>query len=133
MTTMTQYAVSYARRLYARCHPCIGVQCTILVLLALSVTGQTFAQTGTILPSPQFTALDSNGNPIASAKLCVYASGSSTPADTYADSGLAVANTNPVIMSSAGRATIFVPAGASLKLVLRQPGTDTTCATGSIL
>ena len=52
---------------------------------------------------PRSTAFDSNGDPISGAKLEFFESGSSTPADTYSDDALTVANTNPVVADTAGR------------------------------
>lgn len=87
---------------------------------------------GTIMPNPKFTAFDGNGLIVASAKLCTYAAGTTTPQATYTDSALSVANTNPVIMDSAGRATVFLSA-TSYKFTLLTAGTDLTCSTGSTL
>lgn len=101
--------------------------------LSLLLLAHPAAQVGTVMPSPVFTAFDSNGNPISSGKLCVYTAGTATFANTYTDSTLAVANLNPVVMSSAGRATVFLVPGASYKFVLRAAGSSSTeCTTGAI-
>lgn len=103
-----------------------------LALLALSVT-LSYGQ-GTIMPSPVFIGLDSNGDPVAAGKLCSFSAGTSTPATTYSDVGLTVANANPVILNSAGQATVFLAPGSSYKFVLRTAGTSPLeCTTGTTL
>ena len=62
-------------------------------------------------------AMDANGDPVAGGKLNTYAAGTSTPLATYSDSALAVLNANPVILSAAGRATVYLT-NAGYKLVL---------------
>jgi hypothetical protein len=52
-------------------------------------------------PFPQF--FDSSPNVYSGGKLYFYASGTSTPLSTYTTKALAVANTNPVVLNSAGR------------------------------
>lgn len=55
---------------------------------------------------------DANGNPLPGAKLYFYASGTSTPKNTYSDQGLTVANSNPVGADAAGRfGPIFLEVG----------------------
>lgn len=53
-------------------------------------------------PNQQF--VDSSGLPYAGGFLYFYASGTSTPLNTYSDSALTVANLNPIVLDSAGRA-----------------------------
>lgn len=62
---------------------------------------------GTLLPAP-FVGLDNNGNPVSGGKLYTYASSSTTPLTTYSDASLTTPNLNPVILDSAGRATVFL-------------------------
>lgn len=52
---------------------------------------------------PFFTAIDGNGDPISGAKLNFYEAGTSTRLDTFADEGLTIPNSNPVIADAAGR------------------------------
>lgn len=52
---------------------------------------------------PWQQAFDSSGNTIAGAKLYFYQAGTSTPATVYADVGLGVPLSNPVIANGAGR------------------------------
>jgi hypothetical protein len=74
--------------------------------------------TGTLAPVGRQQYLDANGTPLAGGKLYWTAAGTSTPLDTYSDSTLLVANANPVILDSAGRATVYLSA-ASYKLVVK--------------
>lgn len=58
-------------------------------------------------PNEQFC--DATGTPYAGGSLTFYASGTTTPLNTYSDKALTIANTNPVVLDSAGRAgTIFL-------------------------
>ena len=52
-------------------------------------------------PIPQYT--NDAGEPIAGGKLYFYDSGTTDFRNTYSDSGLTIANANPVILDSAGR------------------------------
>lgn len=105
-----------------------------LTLVGLSVP--VWAQ-GTLIPFAPQTFVDANGNPLSGGKLCTYAAGTTTLQSTYSSNTLSVPNlnSNPVIMAANGRPTsgaIFL-SPTSYKFVLREPGTDTTCATGTIL
>ena len=73
---------------------------------------------GTVMPAPKFIGLDNNANPVSGGKLYTYVAGTTTPQATYSDVDLSVANANPVILDSAGRATVFL-ASASYKFVLK--------------
>ena len=72
---------------------------------------------GTVMPAPKFVGLDNNANPVSGGKLYTYLAGTTTPQPTYSDVNLTVANANPVILDSAGRATVFL-SGTSYKFVL---------------
>jgi len=78
---------------------------------------------GTVIPNvpPQF--FDNNGAVAAGYKLFIYSAGTTTKINTYSDAALATPNTNPIVLDSAGRATIFLDA-RSYKFVLAPP-TDT--------
>ena len=73
---------------------------------------------GNVMPQPKFVGLDSNGDPIVSGKLYAYAAGTANALDTYTTSALDVANANPVVLDSAGRATVYLSANA-YKFVLK--------------
>lgn len=53
-------------------------------------------------PNEQF--VDSTGKPYAGGQLFFFASGTSTPLNTYTNQALTIPNTNPVVLDSAGRA-----------------------------
>ncbi len=83
------------------------------------------------MPTPEIQYLDSAGRPLAGSKLCTYAAGTSTPLATYTNS-TGTANTNPVILDTAGRASVWV--GPQMyKFVLRTGGTPTGCNDGAIV
>ncbi len=52
--------------------------------------------------------LDDNGDPLAGGKLYSYEAGTSTPLATYTDVTGSVANSNPVILDSGGRASVWI-------------------------
>ena len=67
-------------------------------------------------PNEQFC--DITGLPYAGGTLAFYASGTSTPLSTYSDSALSIANTNPVVLDSAGRAGSIFLQNLAYKVVL---------------
>lgn len=75
--------------------------------------------TGTLSPEPYLTVVNASGVPYVGAKVFTYIAGTTTPAATYTDVGLTVANANPIITDSAGRYTVFLPPGASFKYVIQ--------------
>ena len=79
------------------------------------------AGTAMLWVKPQW--FDDNGNPCAGWYVFTYLAGTTTKTATYTDVALSVANTNPIILDSAGRATIFLDA-LSYKFVLAQAATD---------
>lgn len=54
---------------------------------------------------------DDNGDPLSGGKLYTYEAGTTTPKGTYTDSSGSSANTNPIILDSAGRASIWLDTG----------------------
>ncbi len=60
-----------------------------------------------LLPNAQQQFTDSNGQPLAGGSVQFYEVGTTTPKATYQDQALSVPNANPVILDSAGRATIW--------------------------
>lgn len=66
---------------------------------------------GTVMPAPKYTAYDSNGLPLAGGLLEIYAAGTSTPVQGYADSSLLTPLPNPVVLDGGGRASIFLAPG----------------------
>jgi cytoskeletal protein CcmA (bactofilin family) len=71
-----------------------------------------------LLPDPFSQFFDNDGAVLAGGKLFSYAAGSTTPQATYTDSTGTSANTNPVILDSSGRASVWL-AGLTYKLVLQ--------------
>ena len=57
-------------------------------------------------------------HPLSGGLLYTYVAGTTTPATTYSSVALQVANANPVVLDSAGRATVYLTPGASYKFVL---------------
>lgn len=74
-------------------------------------------------PFPQF--LNSTPSVLSGAKLFFYAAGTSTKQDTFSNAGLSVANSNPIVLNSAGySATDIFLSDLPYKVVLA-PSTDT--------
>lgn len=67
-------------------------------------------------PNQQFA--DSTGLPYAGGSLTFYASGTTTLLNTYSDKALTIANTNPVVLDSAGRAGGVFLQNLAYKVVL---------------
>ena len=61
-----------------------------------------------LTPMPVMQFFDSLGNPLAGGKLYTYEAGTTTLLATYTDQTGDTANTNPVILDSAGRANIWL-------------------------
>ena len=69
---------------------------------------------------PQF--LDNNGDPANGYQLFTYEAGTTTKVATYTDAALTTPNANPIILDSAGRATIFLSSAlGNVKCVLAGP------------
>jgi len=71
-----------------------------------------------ISPVPFLQFIDANGVPLAGGKLYTYAAGTTTPLATYTAYAGTVSNANPVILDSAGRASVWL-GGGSYKFVLK--------------
>jgi hypothetical protein len=76
---------------------------------------------GTIAPFPKHQFFTNGGDPAASYQLFTYVAGTSTKINTYTDVALSVANTNPIVLDSSGRCTIFLTPGTSVKFVFALP------------
>ena len=74
---------------------------------------------GLVIPMPKAAFFDNDGNPLAGGLLYAYVAGTLTPKDTFTTSALDVANVNPVILDSSGRATIYLTLGEGYKFVLK--------------
>lgn len=75
--------------------------------------------TGTLSPYAFAQFCNNSGVPLAAGLLYTYEAGTTTPATTYLDSTLTVGNqnTNPIILDSGGRCTIYLDA-SSYKYIL---------------
>lgn len=60
-----------------------------------------------LLPNARQQFCDGNGQPLAAGSVYFYEVGTTTPKATYQDQALGTPNSNPVILDSAGRATIW--------------------------
>lgn len=65
------------------------------------------AQTAGLLPQPKQQYLDENGNPLSGGKVYNYVPNTTTPKTTWSNSNASTPNSNPVILDSAGRGTIY--------------------------
>ncbi len=86
------------------------------------------ADTGTFIPAVPLQFLDTNGDPASGGFLFVYLAGTTTKSNSYTTSTISgggeVANANPVVLDSAGRAVVFLNPAISYKFVLAA-STDT--------
>ena len=90
-----------------------------LLALLVGLASSANAQTGQVAPAPKFLAFDASGNPCSSCRLYAYLAGTTTPTDTYTSSTLGTPNTNPVVLDSAGRATVFINPSIAMKFTLK--------------
>lgn len=93
------------------------------VLLAIGLYFRVYAQTTAyaLSPAPKLQFLDNNGHPYSGGKLYVCVSGATcpgTPLDTYIDVN-GTRNTNPIVLDSAGRATIYLNTSVTYQYVLK--------------
>lgn len=61
----------------------------------------------TLLPNGKQQFFDANGNPLAGGSVSNFIPNTSTPKDTWQDSGSTVLNTNPITLDAAGEAIIY--------------------------
>jgi hypothetical protein len=74
---------------------------------------------GVIAPTGKWTGWDNDGNPAIGGLLYTYIAGTTTNLATYTDVALSVPNTNPVVLDSAGRASIYLTPLTAYKFVLK--------------
>jgi hypothetical protein len=108
-----------------------GQYSTALALLLLVAVSASAQSVGTYIPAVPSQYLDNNGDPCNGCLLYSYSAGTTTPLSTYSDVALSVANANPVVLDSAGRATIFLSAN-SYKFVLKSSAGATIWTRDSI-
>lgn len=82
---------------------------------------------------------DDAGDPLISGKIYFYETGTTTPKTTYSDVNLTIPNTNPVILTAAGRqpniffdgvAKAILTTSANVQILVRDPVGQTTSAFG---
>lgn len=69
-------------------------------------------------PPPKLQFFGTDGLPLVGGKLYTYAAGTTTPIATYTDNTQANLNTNPVILDSAGQASVWLTDSITYKYVL---------------
>lgn len=85
-------------------------------------------------PVPRAQFWDSTGaRPLAGGCVQTFLSGTSTPAATYTNAAGNVANPNPVILDSAGRADIWLTLGVAYRLTVRAKTTGCVGGGGSVI
>ena len=84
-----------------------------------------------LMPQAKQQYFDSNGNPLAGGKVYTYAAGTTTPQATYTTAGGGTPNTNPVILDSTGRASIYLNTALSYKFVC-QDSSGATVPDGTV-
>jgi lysophospholipase L1-like esterase len=74
-----------------------------------------------ILAGAGWQFLDNNANPLTGGLVYTYLAGTTTPAATYTSSSGGTANTNPIVLDSAGRppAEVWLTAATQYKFVLK--------------
>jgi len=80
----------------------------------------------TLITQPLFRVFDADGAPLAGGKLFFYEAGTTTPKDTYTDSGAGTANANPVILDAEGAAQVW--GDGTYKVVIKDSA-DATLST----
>jgi len=70
-------------------------------------------------PTPKLQFFGTDGFPLVGGKLYTYAAGTTTPLASYTDHTGVTANTNPVILDSAGEADVWLPETTAYKYVLK--------------
>jgi hypothetical protein len=102
-------------------------------LLFLAFAGIAAAQTtGSAIPFVKSQFFTNGGLPAAGYKACFYLAGTTTPSVTYTTSAVSVANANPVVLDSSGRADIFLAARLYKVTMLLPASTTTNCTTGTM-
>lgn len=73
-----------------------------------------------VIATPSFIQYDdANGAPLNGGLIYTYAAGTLTPRATYTDQGGLTQNANPVVLDSAGRASIWYDNSASYKIIVK--------------
>lgn len=84
-----------------------------------------------LLAAPYSELADANGAPLAGGKVYTYAAGTTTPQATYTDQSGVTPASNPVILDSAGRATVWM--SGSYKIVVKDANDVTIRTTDNVI
>jgi len=79
----------------------------VVSLLMIAQVHFAYGQNAAILPPAKTTFFDQNGNPLTSGTIDFYIPGTTTRKTTWQDAAATIANTNPVVLDSAGRGLIL--------------------------
>lgn len=74
---------------------------------------------GVIATLPKFQFSSATGAPLANGTLTVYVTGSTTPTNTWQDSALTIANTNPITLDSRGECVLWLSSTVNYKFILK--------------
>lgn len=74
---------------------------------------------GVIATIPKYQFSDSTGTPLAGGTLTTYVAGTTTLTNTWQDSALTTANTNPITLDSRGECVLWLSSTVSYKFVLK--------------
>lgn len=96
----------------------------LAILASMSITA--FATDLALMPPIQTQETTNTGSPLAYGKVYTYEPGTTTPKATYLTSAGTTTNANPVILDSAGRASIWLNGTYKVKICT---ATDTQCRT----
>lgn len=89
----------------------------LLLVSCVSTIHAPAANAAVLLTPPRLQFFDNNGDPLAGGLVYTYTAGTTTPKATYTDQGALTPNANPVVLDSAGRASIWV--SGSYKIVVK--------------
>jgi hypothetical protein len=103
-----------------------------IATVALSVQLGMSQTSVTILTSGQFVSYLQNGTPNAFGCVFTYASGTTTPLQTFTDYTGTTANPNPVPLTAGGTANIWLVEGSIYTIVVKTSG-GINCASGSTI
>lgn len=106
----------------------------LIFVIVATIWTTTLPAQAPVAPTITQQFFDESGIIASGFKLCSYSAGTTTPLSTYSDSGLSVPNTNPIILSAAGRITTgLYLSPVNYKFIFMSPGSDSTCATGNVI
>lgn len=81
--------------------------------------------TALLSPTPRLQFFDNDGTVLAGGKVFTYESGGTTPQSAYTTAAGDIPHANPIVLDSAGRATIFLGAGLTYRFVVKRSDNTT--------